>query len=299
MIKHLTRKELDVQKYDKCIYNAVNTRIYAYSWYLDIVCDNWDVLVKDDYVAVMPLPKRKKYGINYIYQAPWIQQLGIFSSTEISQMVISSFIKKTPSIFLLYYNFNAQNMSLTHGRKSVKINYELSLNKTYDNIFKNYRKDRKKSLRKATESKLYFDDKNNVKELIKLYREVFPLLNIKDESFKNLYKLVEFCLSENYGFQRNIYMQNQIVARGFFLHFRNRIYYLFGASNKQGKKTGATTFMVDSVLKQFEKTDNIFDFEGSSIPSIGNFYKSFGATNAPYPVFGIRKGMMLIKKLLQ
>ena len=299
MIKHLTRNELDVKKYDNCISKAINSRIYAYSWYLDIVCDNWDVLVLDDYQAVMPLPKQKKYGVSYVYQPPWTQQLGIFSPTEVSQKVISSFIKKTTSIFLLYYNFNAQNLNLKHVRKSIKINYELNLNKTYDGTFNDYRKDRKKSLRKATEHKLYFEDGNNVKELIQLYKEVFPLLNIKDELFKRLYELLEFCLNEEHGFQRNIYMQNQIVARGFFLHYKNRIYYLFGASNKQGKKIGATTFMIDSVLKQFANTQNVFDFEGSSIASIGNFYKSFGAMNVPYPVFEIRKGMMMVKKLLQ
>ncbi len=296
MIRYLTRSQLDEDKYDNCISTAVNTLIYAYSWYLDIVCDNWDVLVLGDYQAVMPLPKRKKYGINYIYQAPWIQQLGVFSLTEVSQKLMNTFMKKTPSI--LYYNFNSQNLNLSHDRKSIKINYELNLNKTYDSIFNNYRKDRKKSLRKATESKLYFDDKNNVKELIKLYREIFPLLSIKDESFKKLHKLQEFCLSKKYGFQRNIYAHNQIVARGFFLHFRNRIYYLFGASNNLGKKIGATTFMIDSILKQYAQTENIFDFEGSSIASIGNFYKSFGATNVPYPVFEIRKEIMMIKKLL-
>jgi len=299
MIQYLTRDQLDEKKYNNCISNAINTRIYAYSWYLDIVCDDWDALVLDDYQAIMPLPKRKKYGIHYIYQPPWTQQLGIFSLTEISQKIISSFIKKTPSILLLYYNFNTQNLNLKHKRKSIKVNYELSLNKTHESVFKDYRKDRKKSLRKATENKLYFEDENSIKELIQLYRETFPFLNIKNESFKRLHELLEFCFSEEYGFQRNIYMQNQIVARGFFLHCRNRIYYLFGASNKEGKKSGATTFMIDSVLKQFAETESVFDFEGSSIASIGNFYKSFGAKNIPYPVIEIRKEIKVIKSIVK
>ena len=72
MIRHITRDTLDVQKYDNCIANAINSRVYAYSWYLDIVADaKWDVLVLDDYKAVMPLPKRRKYFINYVcWEAP-------------------------------------------------------------------------------------------------------------------------------------------------------------------------------------------------------------------------------------
>ena len=36
-------KQIDFNKYDACIAAAINSRIYAYSWYLDAVCDDWDV----------------------------------------------------------------------------------------------------------------------------------------------------------------------------------------------------------------------------------------------------------------
>ena len=48
MIHYVKRKDLDLNKYDACINNAINSRIYGYSWYLDIVADNWDVLVLND-----------------------------------------------------------------------------------------------------------------------------------------------------------------------------------------------------------------------------------------------------------
>jgi len=298
MIVYLERKQLDIKKYDTCITNSLQSKVYAFSWYLDCVAENWGALILDDYVAVMPLPKKKRYGIEFLYQPEWVQQLGLFSENEISQKAMSSFIKENPFVFLFYYNFNTQNLNLKHRRKSIKINYELNLNEKYDTINKKYRKDRKKSLRKATESGLYFDNKNDAKGLIQLYQEVFQLLNFKDKSFNILQELIKFCIIKKYGFQRNIYMSNQIVARGFFILFQNRIYYLFGASNEAGKKNGATTFMIDSVIKQFSETKTIFDFEGSSIPTIGNFYKSFGSKNTPYPVFEPRKGFILIKKLL-
>jgi hypothetical protein len=66
MIHYVKRKDLDLNKYDACINNAINSRIYGYSWYLDIVADNWDVLVLNDYEALMPLPWRQKYFIKYI-----------------------------------------------------------------------------------------------------------------------------------------------------------------------------------------------------------------------------------------
>ena len=65
MIRYLKREEIDIQKYDECIENSLESLSYAYSWYLDIVADNWDVLVYDNYKAVMPVPWRKKYFVKY------------------------------------------------------------------------------------------------------------------------------------------------------------------------------------------------------------------------------------------
>ena len=53
MIQHIKRKDLDILKYDACIENSIQSRIYGFSWYLDIVADHWEVLVLDDYEAVM------------------------------------------------------------------------------------------------------------------------------------------------------------------------------------------------------------------------------------------------------
>ena len=69
---------LDVDKYDACIENSIQSRIYAFSWYLDIVADNWDVLVLDDYKAVMPIPWKKKYFIKYIAQPLFLSAIGCF-----------------------------------------------------------------------------------------------------------------------------------------------------------------------------------------------------------------------------
>ena len=63
---YLSLDKIDEVKYNECIESAANSRIYAYSWYLDIVADNWDVLVLNDYEALMPLPWRSKFFIKYI-----------------------------------------------------------------------------------------------------------------------------------------------------------------------------------------------------------------------------------------
>ena len=57
MIKRVSRKKLDVDKYTECLNKSVNYRIYAEIFYLDaLVGNNWDCYVYGDYEAIMPLP---------------------------------------------------------------------------------------------------------------------------------------------------------------------------------------------------------------------------------------------------
>ena len=111
MISFVKRAALDVEKYDSCIENSIQSRIYAFSWYLDIVADHWDVLVLNDYEAVMPLPWKQKFGLKYITQPYFCQQLGIFSVEKISKEIQLQFIKKIPLQFLkVALVLNSQNM---------------------------------------------------------------------------------------------------------------------------------------------------------------------------------------------
>jgi len=68
MIKYLKHTEINYAAWDACVKQSPNALLYAYSWFLDMAADQWDALVYGNYDAVMPLPWRKKWGIQYLYQ---------------------------------------------------------------------------------------------------------------------------------------------------------------------------------------------------------------------------------------
>jgi hypothetical protein len=82
MIKYLKHQEIVKPRWDEAIDRAFNGIIYAKSWYLDIVSPHWDALVSDDYSAVMPLTWRRKFGVYYLYQPFFTQQLGVFGDED-------------------------------------------------------------------------------------------------------------------------------------------------------------------------------------------------------------------------
>ena len=59
-ITFLHNKEINREKWDDCIEHALNSKVYAFSWYLDVVADDWNCLVYGDYELVFPIVIKKK-----------------------------------------------------------------------------------------------------------------------------------------------------------------------------------------------------------------------------------------------
>ncbi len=279
MIHYLTRNELDVLKYNACISKAINSRIYAYSWYLDIVSDNWDVLILDDYRAVMPLPWRKKYFIKYIYMLPWVQQLGVFYQNENDQKLINDFINIIPKKFKFVELLLNSNNCIENRSFSKRTNYTLSLNKPYNSIYKNYKKGRKSDVKIAQSSNQIINQVDNPLKLIELFIDVKSKEVKRDKNdyqilsdlVKKLKELNKIKIYETFN------QQNELLGGAIFLIDANRITYLFSAVNEQGRKEKTISFIIDTVIKEYANSSFVFDFEGSMVDSLASFFRSFGA----------------------
>ena len=50
----------------------------------------------------------------------------------------------------------------------------------------------------------------------------------------------------------------------------------------EGKKAEANYYLLSSMWQEFDRSGLTFDFEGSDLPGVGDFYKKFGGINVPY-----------------
>jgi hypothetical protein len=78
---------------------------------------------------------------------------------------------------------------------------------------------------------------------------------------------------------------SEILAGAFFVLWKNRFYYLLPVSTPQGKKVRAMRFLIDRFIAEFAGQNYVIDFEGSSVPSVAQFYQSFGALPEFYPSY--------------
>jgi len=290
MIQYIKRKDLDIKKYDACIEASINSRIYAYSWYLDIVADNWDVLVLNDYKAVMPLPflRAKRFlFFEKIIQPRFCQQLGVFSTIELRKDSFDEFISLLLKLKPLSYNmnsFNSKKIEPNGNNFDERINYELELILSYDKISNSYSKNLKRNIATARKIKLRVSDKVDVEEVIKMKKQVMNH-NIKSKSFRVLSELMKEVLLRKAGISYGVYLDNEIIGSAFFLSLNNRIIHLFSSCTEVGKINGAIPYLFDSIIRGNESKDLVFDFEGSMIPGVQRFFKSFGAKQSNFYQF--------------
>ena len=281
-IRLLSRKEIDIAKWDLCIEESPNGLIYARHFYLDSMSKKWNALVLGDYETVMPLTWNRKFGFSYLYQPPFTAQLGVFSR-QLRQENIDNFISETKTHFRfaeIHLNF-ANSLSETIQRA----NYILDLERPYAEIKKDYSTRIQDYLKKSVATGLRYVVSVDFNTAIKLFREQYSkrFSHVRKEDFQNFELLCRELSERKMVIVREVKdkFDNLLCINIFFLD-RNRIYNIMPVTLPAGKDLRAQFYMVDSLIHEFSTKDLILDFEGSEIPGIATFYMKFGSLNQPY-----------------
>lgn len=279
MITYVPHHKIEKAKYDHCIKYARQSRIYAFSWYLDCVTDGWDALIEGDYEIVMPLPRKTKYRITYVYTPVWVQQLGLFSKDEISIKKENAFIKKVLKKFLwIDYQLNSSHRGDIVPLK-LKRNYLLSLSPGIEQIQDNFNKNRKRILKKVDKN-LVLDKEGDLEIFIKNYRNQDKAYSISNDAVD---RLVCLCKTRKENIHVwNVFQDKNFMAGLIWLEGSSRITYLLPIANKKAKQLHIPTYLINELIKDFQGQNKVLDFEGSMIEGVEKFYKSFGAYTEPY-----------------
>ncbi len=280
-IKYLKNSEIDKTKWDNCINSSANCLIYGNSWYLDIVCENWDALILDDYKAVMPLPWKSKWGIKYIYHPFFAQQLGIFF-TEGLKIDTKDFLKAVPKHFLKYdFALNHFN-NCDNIRHESRNNFLLPLNKTYKSILSEYDGKCRRNIKLSKKEDVTINTEVTVDTILEFKRSNM-VNSISNGHFNIMKKLLHFLIENNrVKIVGAFNSKNELLGAAAFVFYKKRIIYLFSASNPLGKKKRVMYRIIDYIIENSSGNDVFLDFEGSMIDGIARFFKGFGSVVETY-----------------
>jgi hypothetical protein len=300
-LQYLHRNQIDTARWDRCIANAPNGLLYAYSFYLDHMSPQWDALVLGDYEAVMPLTWRKKFGISYLYQPFVTVPLGVFSSGPIDQALMETFIDHIPGKFkLIEIYLNTANTCFNSPFIEPRRNYVLPLTGSYESIEQHYNRHARRKLKKASEARLQVAEGIAVEKIAELsYRMMAGKAKVSKEEyekfialFHNIQPHVEACNTI-----AAIDAAGAIISSDIYIVHNKRIYSLLAGNLPPANECGAFYFVLDNLIKKYAGSEYLFDFEGSDIPGVAFLFESLGGQLTWYSYLRINRLPPVVKWL--
>ncbi|GAB3826148.1 hypothetical protein GCM10028895_36610 [Pontibacter rugosus] len=180
MIRYLKHEQIDKKRWDTCITTSAEDKVYALSWFLDVVSPGWQAIVEEEngmYITAMPLPGFHKMGFPYLGQPFHTHQLGIYTTAQSSADIRVQFLELTVKHykFINGYRFN---LSDTEALQALEGAYELTtrytryldLNKPYPDLYRAYTRDRKMNLKRAQRAGLSMFESDDIEPLIQHFK---------------------------------------------------------------------------------------------------------------------------------
>ncbi|MEI7475164.1 MAG: GNAT family N-acetyltransferase [bacterium] len=290
------------QKYIELCKSEPSIPLFSKSWWLDSVTDNWDVALvirNNRIVASLPYCLSHKYGkYKYITLPLLTQSIGIWieypenqkytSKLSYEKEIINELINQLPDFdyFNQNFHYSFSNFLPFHWNgytQTSRMTYLINDLSDVDNIFNNFEGRIRKEIRKA-EKTINVDFDDNIELFYELNNQVFKKQGLAIPYTFEFIKKLDRNLSTNKS--RRIFfakdISNNIHAALYLVWDSNSAYYLMGGTNLDYRTSGAMSLLMWEAIKYASTVTTKFDFEGSMIEPIENFFKGFGAVQQQY-----------------
>lgn len=280
-VSYYTNERIDFKKWDKCIKRAFNGNIYAYSWYLNIVSENWSALVENDYERVMPLPKKKFAGYEIIIQPKLAGPLGIYSTTTLDEDIITRFIESIPPDYRYANLLLNKHNRLKHSFRSngKKLSFDLDLIKSYSKLKDLYPESLIESLEIAQSLKFNIVPRIPIESIIKLKQKSSPIhAYFHPEEIVIMQLLVAAATNNKMGQMCGVYGENNtLIALAFFVWSHQKATLAFHLLNNKKLQFPAFFFLIDDFIRNNSEKNLILHFEIYNNSKLVTLLESIGA----------------------
>lgn len=275
---------IDLKKWDACVARNTNGLIYANSFYLNTMCEDWYGLVYKNYQLIFPIPYKKKYGIAYCYMPAFTQQLGFIGKEQLINNDITEAIQSFVKYASPYINFENRSFAIDNNC-AIRSNFILNLNQPHTQLKKAYKKSIAYSLSKAAKQNLQYIESENINEAVGMYEDYNKnnMLHVSENDYKNLRKLLKLLLTQKQVIIRKIIdKNNETLSIVLLMKDTKRYYNIINTTTEKGRKLESNYYLYNSLFQELANQNMLFDFEGSDLPGVKKFYEKFGAINQPY-----------------
>jgi len=241
-INHILIPGEAAEDYDRCITASPNGTIYALSWYLDIICPDWELLANSDYSTVMPLPVYKSMGRKMLRQPDYAHHLGVFSTSIPDPETVYRYLQAIPG------NYKFRKLCLNKfnivTKKNARIHNaaELDLISPYKQTRARFSRAIQNRLNLAEANSIIFVSNTSVNDLL-MFSYRLDKLNkqkLKPNQISTLRLIASNAIRYRSAQLASAYdRSNNLCAIILFLIFNGRASILHAAANADGIKKGA------------------------------------------------------------
>lgn len=299
-LRRINRKALSLVRYEACLEAGGPAPVYAWPWFLDVMAGAWEALVWDDYRYVMPVAHRRKWGISYVYQPMFAQQLGIYPSPPpgVARAFYEFLASRYP--YIRYSASTGAEQATAAGFSVTPLHTRtLPLHLGYAAIAAHYDDYITQNLKKARGNQISVVSENHPGLFFAMLRKAREI-PVPPVAWRNFRKLMEATLPDGRGLLLAARTPGgQPLAAAFFILWREKAYYMAVASDPQGRELRAGFAILDTFFREHAGKPLTFDFEGSSVEGVDRFFAAFGAGKTPYYLFHLNRLpriLRLIKK---
>jgi hypothetical protein len=294
-MKLLHCSDIDITKYTACVSGQAVSLLYAQPWYLDAVTNrNWWCVIEDNYQWVLPFGSFRKWaGLGSAVAAnpllvqqsgPW----GVYTLADVDaamSLIASRFSHGQISLSQSFYESFGSKFSLPLRFKiSLRVNQQVFLPSDSSAVVSCLNDTRRKHFRRG--SKVNFTISLNAHDCANSFLRLKGLkaLGLKAKHVPVIKELVSVLSSHNLLSTHFYWVDDAPQLCLLLADWGEGVISLLGGP----VNNGASLYLQDvAILAEMKRLvvagKTVFDFEGSNLPGVAAYNRSFGAVSFAYP----------------
>ncbi|MDR0769360.1 MAG: GNAT family N-acetyltransferase [Dysgonamonadaceae bacterium] len=298
----------DKERYRELCREEVSIPVYSRDWWLDCVCGeaNWDVLLSTRRKQIEAAMPYYIHGKGVISMPPYTQTMGVWFNPAFccvhyhkelyrKQTICKNFIERLPAHDYFYQQFH---YSFTDWLPFYWNGFSQTTRYTYvfpdignpDELLEEMNRNIRRNIQRAKNHYQLTVRRNvPVDIFLKVSIQTYQRQGMKPYQPELLKRLIAVSRSRKQGDIWGTYDENdRLFAAVFIVWQENCAYYIAGGYINNWQTSGGLALSIWTAINDLSGQVRSFDFEGSMIQGIEDFFRGFGALQQPY--FAIEKG---------
>lgn len=303
----LSHADLDIVEWDVFIRNSPQGSLFCLYEYASIISEDWQAVIvskNGKWEAVMPFSLKSKWGFAYLLQPMFSQYWGVCFAANTykgnhdrlsqQQQIMTLILENLPFTHVTIAQFSpACNFLLPFHWDGYELHtrytFCLSLQNEESELWASLASQLRRQIKKSTRLDLVLHSSKDPQALLTLFemnkeqgRDITGTHDPK--AYIRLGNICKWLLSSRQGELLEIRdASGEVCAAGAFGYFEGKMMYLMGGFHPEMGQTGAMSLLMWEAIRLAKKKGLLeFDFEGSMIEGVAQFFRKFNATPVPY-----------------